>query len=385
MKRKSKFTQFCCVFAALIVLAIGVLAALSPLWLKYVKTSASAEESGPSGPVPVALYWKDSMIRQVSLMDENDNVVMWTSSGQSNSPELAIGGTYTFSLTSYSGDLVVNQVILDTPYTSSGQGQTTVSVLNPNNNSFVLNYQDSSVPLIIGIGTTSSGYSLGTPLNVDTSDVPSQDLIYFETTDNLMPRKIYPGKETTIFMPASNSAGSEYTFDVSSLMKDNRILLSVSKVSGTGSVSVKNFNVTDGTFDISILFGSSSVTSYDLKISITSYDITDYVEDAYDKGYSSGYNAGHSAGYDEGYQIGFDEGVVSGGGYNDGYNAGYSAGLTAGQATTWEDLNVVGLFLAPVNSFLATPLFGSFSIGTAFSVVVVVLLGAIFIKMFAGG
>ena len=72
-------------------------------------------------------------------------------------------------------------------------------------------------------------------------------------------------------------------------------------------------------------------------------------------------------------------------GYNSGYNQGYSAGLAAGQNISWGNLNVVSLFLSPVNSFLATPIFGSFSIGTAFSVVLVVLLAAIFIKMFAGG
>ena len=96
-----------------------------------------------------------------------------------------------------------------------------------------------------------------------------------------------------------------------------------------------------------------------------------YSQEQYDKYGESQYEAGYSAGSSESY--------------NQGYNAGYSVGLTQGQATTWENLNVVGLFLAPVNSFLSTPIFGSFSIGTALSVVLVVLLGAIFIKMFAGG
>lgn len=87
--------------------------------------------------------------------------------------------------------------------------------------------------------------------------------------------------------------------------------------------------------------------------------------------YLDGYNAGYDAGYSDGN--------------NAGYNQGYSAGLAAGQNISWSNLNVVTLFLSPVNSFLSTPLFGSFSIGTAFSVVLVVLLAAIFIKMFAGG
>ena len=94
------------------------------------------------------------------------------------------------------------------------------------------------------------------------------------------------------------------------------------------------------------------------------------VLNSYDS-YLDGYNAGYDAGYSDGNNVG--------------YNQGYSVGLSAGQNTSWGNLNVVSLFLSPVNSFLATPLFGSFSIGTAFSVVLVVLLAAIFIKMFAGG
>mgnify|MGYP005793660457 CR=1 FL=1 len=94
------------------------------------------------------------------------------------------------------------------------------------------------------------------------------------------------------------------------------------------------------------------------------------VLNSYDS-YLDGYNAGYDAGYSDGN--------------NAGYNQGYSVGLAAGQNVSWDNLNVVTLFLSPVNSFLATPLFGSFSIGTAFSVVLVVLLAAIFIKMFAGG
>ena len=112
----------------------------------------------------------------------------------------------------------------------------------------------------------------------------------------------------------------------------------------------------------------------------------DGYNDGYDDGYDAGYGSGHSDGYNEGYEAGnVNASQQYNKGYNTGYNAGYAVGLAAGQNTSWGNLNVVSLFLSPVNSFLSTPLFGSFSIGTAFSVVLVVLLAAIFIKMFAGG
>lgn len=101
------------------------------------------------------------------------------------------------------------------------------------------------------------------------------------------------------------------------------------------------------------------------------FAVSDEVQSLINQAYDEGYSAGNSAGLETGQQAG--------------YNSGYSAGLLRGQATTWENINVVGLFLSPVNSFLSTPLFGSFSIGTAFSVVITVLLGIVFIKMFAGG
>ena len=130
------------------------------------------------------------------------------------------------------------------------------------------------------------------------------------------------------------------------------------------------------TFDVQS--GYPSVTSTYIGYNIFSINSAD---ESHEQGYQAGYDAGYDVGYEEG--ISDNSGLSES--YNQGYNAGYSVGLTQGQATTWENLNVVGLFLAPVNSFLSTPIFGSFSIGTALSVVLVVLLGAIFIKMFAGG
>ena len=157
-----------------------------------------------------------------------------------------------------------------------------------------------------------------------------------------------------------------------------------------------NFNDSDGAIFDQYYATFNHIPQINIPAGSVKYDIVIYgiffksgYDFAYDGGVSTGYDSGHEEGYKTGYDEGYKEGInsneASSEAYNKGYNAGYSVGLTQGQATTWENLNVVGLFLAPVNSFLSTPIFGSFSIGTALSVVLVVLLGAIFIKMFAGG
>lgn len=180
-------------------------------------------------------------------------------------------------------------------------------------------------------------------------------------------------------------------------------LSSVSVVVGTGGIngtnhggvlaSIKSVNHSSRSYTISISFGSEFVNLmfiYIVPVFTGAPDTNAGYEDGYDDGYSDGYESGYDSGRSDGYDEGYEAGNVNASqqfdkGYNTGYNDGYSLGLAAGQNTTWESLNVVSLFLSPVNSFLATPLFGSFSIGTAFSVVLVVLLAGIFIKMFAGG
>lgn len=80
---------------------------------------------------------------------------------------------------------------------------------------------------------------------------------------------------------------------------------------------------------------------------------------------SDEYNAGYQAGYDSGYDSG----------YSEGYNKGQTEQLT----------NPANFFLQPAISFMQTDLFGSFSLGDAFQVVMFVLVAIIFIKLFAGG
>ena len=181
------------------------------------------------------------------------------------------------------------------------------------------------------------------------------------------------------------------------------VLSRVSVVVGSGGIDGTNF----GGVTASVVPVQGESRYYYINLSIDPSNInlmflyliptfagTPNPDAGYDAGYDDGYEDGYDNGYDSGRLDGYDEGYEAGNvnasqqynkGYNTGYNDGYSLGLAAGQNTTWESLNVVSLFLSPVNSFLATPLFGSFSIGTAFSVVLVVLLAGIFIKMFAGG
>lgn len=80
---------------------------------------------------------------------------------------------------------------------------------------------------------------------------------------------------------------------------------------------------------------------------------------------------------DPGYDKGYSEG------YQAGYNAGYSEGYNKGQTENF--VNPVQYLIQPVQAFLDTKLFGSFSFGSFLSVGLFVLIALIFIRMFAGG
>lgn len=122
--------------------------------------------------------------------------------------------------------------------------------------------------------------------------------------------------------------------------------------------------------------------------------------DGYNEGYSTGKNDGLSIGREEGYEEGFQDGEDHGKeiasdpvsdiyqntfnrGKDEGYKEGYAIGLNKGQSDSLT--NPASFFLEPVHTFLSTELFGSFSLGDAFNVVLFVAVAVIFIKMFAGG
>ena len=65
------------------------------------------------------------------------------------------------------------------------------------------------------------------------------------------------------------------------------------------------------------------------------------------------------------------------------YDEGYAAGYNMGQSE--QLVNPLSYFIAPVQTFLDTKLFGVVSIGTVLNVALFVSIALIFIKMFAGG
>lgn len=90
---------------------------------------------------------------------------------------------------------------------------------------------------------------------------------------------------------------------------------------------------------------------------------------------------GQSSDYDEGFNAGYEQGLSDG--YNNGYSVGHTEGYNVGLSATLD--NPVSFFLSPLNSFMSIDLFGKFSLGDVFSVILFVSLGLIVIKMFAGG
>lgn len=69
--------------------------------------------------------------------------------------------------------------------------------------------------------------------------------------------------------------------------------------------------------------------------------------------------------------------------YENGYNTGYQVGYDKGIVSGWQ--SPIAIFIQPIDSFLSTNIFGSISIGDVLSVILFVMVGIIFIKMFAGG
>ncbi len=70
-------------------------------------------------------------------------------------------------------------------------------------------------------------------------------------------------------------------------------------------------------------------------------------------------------------------------GYTDGYDVGYNKGKTDGSDLV--SVSPITFLLSPISSLLGTPIWGQFTIGSLFSVVLFVGCTLIFIKMFAGG
>lgn len=372
--KKSKFRRAITVFLVILGVLAVLFSCLSPLiFQRDERLYASAE--GAAGPVSVTLFWHNSLIKSATMVDSADNTVTF-SNGVSQSPQLLDGQDYTVTFSYYSGaSVAVSKVVCDNPYISARVSQ-------PNSTSFTFTYNVGGLEVLFGIITKSTSYDNYQTITYSTAHVP-YDVLYVQTEDSLMPRTLYPDKSYYLYIsPLPAGESKSFTFTV--FPSSGFIFLSASR-SGHGVIS--EINIQDSTFLQTFYYSSSALYS---TLTVSVLDISSWTDAAYDKGLSAGYQNGYNAGYDIGYEDGYNSGNDNSSqdynkGYNTGYNEGYNLGLAAGQNISWGNLNVVSLFLSPVNSFLATPLFGSFSIGSAFSVVLVVLLASIFIKMFAGG
>ena len=96
---------------------------------------------------------------------------------------------------------------------------------------------------------------------------------------------------------------------------------------------------------------------------IVKYDswLNSIFHDRYENGYDIGYEIGYGIGHNAGYQVGYDQGIVG----------------------KWQ--SPIEIFIKPVDIFLSTNIFGNISIGDILSIILFVMVGIIFIKMFAGG
>ena len=366
--KKSKFCRVMTVFLVILGVFAVLSGCLSPfLFQRDERLSASAQ--GVSGPVSVTLYWNNSMIRSASMVDSEGAAVTFQNKVAS-SPNLIAGETYTVSFSFYGETDNITKVICDNP-------MITIGVPQPNNNTFTFIYQTGGPVIRFGIITANVSYDnfITIAYNITNN---TNDFLYLETQDDLMPRILYPSKDYVLYVKPFQS-GTPKVLDIKAVLKTDYILLNVTQI-GNGSIS--DLNRQDSTFKQTFPYGAAP---YSTAVTVETLDISSWIDAAYDKGQSVGYQNGFDAGHDSGYEEGYNAGLNDNSQYQAGYNQGYTVGLAAGQNVSWGNLNVVSLFLSPVNSFLATPLFGSFSIGTAFSVVLVVLLAAIFIKMFAGG
>ena len=366
--KKSKFRRVMTVFLVILGVLAVLFGCLSPLlFQRDERLSASAQ--GVPGPVSVTFYWNNSMIRSASMVD-SEGVTVSFQNKVASSPNLIAGETYTVSFSYYSGSDNITKVICDNPFI-------TIGVPRPNNNTFTFTYQVGGPAIRFGIITDNISYDDYTTIAYNTTNI-TEGVLYLETQDDIMPRLLYPSNNYELYVKPLQS-GMTKILDVKAVLDTDRVFLDVTQV-GNGLIS--DLNRQNATFKQTFSYGASS---YSTSVAVDVLDISSWTEAAYDKGHSVGYQDGYDVGYDVGHEDGYNAGLNDNSQYQAGYNEGYTVGLRAGQNISWGNLNVVSLFLSPVNSFLSTPLFGSFSIGSAFSVVLVVLLAAIFIKMFAGG
>lgn len=401
MKKHSKALRVFCIVVPVLLVVVLLLTALSPLWKKDDRVSASAASRTLSFNFA---FEGDGF--------ENVAQIMTAATFSYVSPS-GIPGGYAGIVNSTNGFLLFSNISIDdtkdvtlsvglkagfifssAEFTGS-HGTTTVSVFD--NYVRISGLDDWSGGSLVSVKITYSGappvtwrsagfqiYSDELPFSLN-QYIASATLSYFESDELPVSleafkwdekREFYGTNGVTIDISKSTSIGIKVIEGVT--------LDSVSVVVGTGGIH--GTNVGGILAVLETVQGEENYYSVNLSISDSLSDLMFcYLIPTFsgapnpDGNYQDGYNDGFSDGYDSGYGDGYDVG------YDGGYYSGYNQGFSDGQNLDWGDLNVVSLYLQPVSTFLGTPLFGNFSIGTAFSVVLVVLLASIFIKMFAGG
>lgn len=196
---------------------------------------------------------------------------------------------------------------------------------------------------------------LGQPHNnIDTSRVPQLIVYFFDSRSTLW--DWYSVKSVNVQNGSNNGAQALLTFEGldGTLCQINYTPL------GPDKYQVKNF-----TINHNVVFSSANYISFVLP----NWQLTSAgpLNSLFNVLYNSTRSGFYQTGYDSGYNFGYNVGV------NDGVNQQLGK------------LNPVSYFLEPVSTFLSTPIFGKFSIGSALSVVLFVGVALIFIKMFAGG
>lgn len=338
MKKHSKALRVFCIVVPVLLVVVLLLTALSPLWKRDDRVSASAA---------VTTSYKVSFdvgsgVNSISVTDLNSNNITFNSANSWTSYVYVVSGASLKFTVSLNGSYKLNEVML-----LSGSGY------------------------ISSVGSNFFNYTFGnnSSFKVITSPrfVISKGYYLFNSSLSL------PGNEMS--QAFSFTSGGQ-DFGVMQVQSSGlyyntaqESTLAYSSKSGWQASPQGSFSIINVALDFSTNY--DFYTWFNSQVTLVPSDYVDLIEQAYSEGYDVGYSDGVQAGNQQSY--------------DQGYNAGYQAGYTDGSGTSYSSLNVVSLFLSPVNSFLATPLFGSFSLGTAFSVVLVVLLGAIFIKMFAGG
>ena len=400
MKKHSKALRIFCIVVPVLLVVVLLLTALSPLWKRDDRVSASAASRNLTfnflfegdGFEYVGQIMTSATLSYVSSsgIPAGYPADLDSAHGFLRFPNISIDDTKVVSLSvTLKAGLTFSSAEFTTPHgaatVSLSGGLVKISGLD--------DWSGSSVSVKITYSGTplATWQSVGFRINSDDLPFSLNQYIASATLSCFRPDDLTPYLESFKWYGTGEFYGTDgVTIDIS---KPTSIGIKVIEGVTLDSVRVVvGANGIDGT-DVGGILASLETVQGEENYYSVNLSIGDGVPDLLfcyliptfsgnpnpDGSYDDGYNDGYEAGFEAGSGSGYDDG------FNQGYYSGYNQGFSDGQNVDWGDLNVVSLYLQPVSTFLGTPLFGNFSIGTAFSVVLVVLLASIFIKMFAGG